>query len=92
MEEGEERKLQYFRSRVIYLEFRIGRERARRLWMASQWSVARCAQCVVFFLEKTLSRNVIKKALLPEHNHLLTVIGGQQKIKPKYDACSLTKF
>jgi hypothetical protein len=37
--EGEgarERKLQGTGARVICLEFRIGRERARRLWMASQ--------------------------------------------------------
>jgi hypothetical protein len=43
-------------------------------------------------VENTLSRNFIKKALLPGHNHLLTVIEDQQKIKPKYDACSLSKF
>jgi hypothetical protein len=53
-----ERKLQGTSARVICLEFRIGRERARRLWMASQWSVARCAQCVVFFF---FGKNPLKK-------------------------------
>jgi hypothetical protein len=57
-----ERKLQGTSARVICLEFRIGRERARRLWMASQWSVARCAQCVAFFGKKKLSKKCHKNS------------------------------